>query len=72
MLSMIAKEKTIIAREILDISELYGELRKLLAEFDVKIKRLEVITSHAASDYPALEKKASTFLNRKNSDMALP
>jgi len=40
-----------------DIAELKNELQKILHEFDIKIKRLEIITHHTASDYPALLEK---------------
>ena len=72
ILAMLTKQKAIITREALDISELYSELTKLLVEFDIKIKRLEIITNHAASDYPALEEKASKFLSNRSSDMPIP
>jgi len=37
-----------------DIEELGAELSKVRKEFDVKIKRLEVITGKEATDYPTL------------------
>lgn len=37
-----------------DIKELYNELDRVVTEFDQKIKRLEAITPHKASDYPSV------------------
>tara|TARA_R110002072_G_scaffold622_7_gene4831 strand:- start:6661 stop:7404 length:744 start_codon:yes stop_codon:yes gene_type:complete len=41
-----------IAHTRADIKELYHELDRVVIEFDKKIKRLEVITKHKATDYP--------------------
>lgn len=45
-----------------DIKNLYGELDKVLKEFDIKIKRLEIITGHPASDYPSVLKQATELI----------
>ncbi len=40
-----------------DIQELQQEREKVISEFDAKIKRLEMLTKRAASDYPKLLEK---------------
>lgn len=46
-----------------DIQELHNELNKVTAEFDKKIKRLEVITKQTASDYPEALKAVKRVLS---------
>jgi len=43
-----------VANANADIEELNEEMRKVLQEFDIKIKRLEAIINKKASDYPEL------------------
>ncbi len=45
-----------------DILELYKKLDKIVKEFDVKIKRLEVITQKKATDYPEVLKFIDAFM----------
>ena len=54
VITKIDQLKKSIAHSKDDISELKDELRKVFYEFDIKIKRLEKITHHTASDYPVL------------------
>jgi len=65
MLANIEKQKKVVQREQIDIVELRTELTKLLIEFDLKIRRLEVITEKESSDYPALLKKTDSFLSEE-------
>ena len=48
-----------------DIKELYNELDKVVIEFEQKIKRLEVITKHEASDYPSVLESIDILLQSR-------
>jgi hypothetical protein len=61
ILEKLSSLKKDIANANTDIKELYTKLDNVLKDFDIKIKRLEVITTYQATDYPEVLKMINEF-----------